>query len=506
MWGILANPTTSFATSKQAREVLSAINIPKSTIESLRPLVEAETGMDFAGSRFTRLCEAVEKVVADNYFSNDLDKLLDESVDRRPFVKQLTTELSIGESFFFRNEHHFQALREKVVPTLIEENADGRSIRVWSAGCSTGEEPHSLAILLDQTLGAQSTEWSVSILGTDINPDFIQRAREAEYRKWSFRRTDIHEDPAYFTKVGNHFRINSRWVRNSMRFAYLNLAKDAYPSQSSGTGGLDLIVFRNVAIYLQADVVAAIVAKFLRCLRPGGWLLLGEAEVAQIQPLGYEVKRIGQATFFQKPYLTPQPAKDPVERDVLTEFSAPLPKSTVENAPPTLEPTGKDAASSFNWESVEQCLVTSDLDLVETNLAGIGDEKVRGLMRFKFVLQLLTLSEHSRATELLDVCLAEHPLMIEGHLLQASMAEERGDLNEAQLSCRRALYVDRGSVMAHFQLAAVLRQLGEAAGARKSLVQVLKLAQNEDEFALVPHGDQLCYGRLCEMAQSALEC
>src|SRR6185295_10875865 len=108
---------------------------------------------------------------------------------------------------------------------------------------------------LDQILRGQPAgrEWAISILGTDLNPEFLARAREANYRLWSFRQTKIQEDPTYFIRQKESYRLTPK-VREWVRFAYLNLVKDVYPSPLTGTLGMDLILFRNVAIYLRPEV------------------------------------------------------------------------------------------------------------------------------------------------------------------------------------------------------------------------------------------------------------
>ncbi len=167
--------------------------------QQLRGHVEAETGMSFAGIRESRLLDAVRHVLASA--SGDLGalpSLLQHPERRCRFVEQISAELTVGESYFLRNEHHFRALRERVLPEILQHNASRRELRIWSAGCATGEEPYSLAILLDQLLGVQLGAWRISILATDLNPTFLERARSGLYRNWSFRHSDIHNDRRYF--------------------------------------------------------------------------------------------------------------------------------------------------------------------------------------------------------------------------------------------------------------------------------------------------------------------
>jgi chemotaxis protein methyltransferase CheR len=205
-----------------------AVSLDELQWERLRQAAEAETGMELSGTRFPRLQEAVTNVLDRQQSATPLEVILADSRQRSTFLERLCAELTIGESFFLRNEHHFRALREQVLPGIIKQNESSRTIRIWSAGCATGEEPYSLAILLDELL-PDPDQWNVHILATDLNPEFLETAREARYRKWSFRGTNICNNRNYFKPEGALFRLDPR-LRRRVRFSYLNLVKDVYPS------------------------------------------------------------------------------------------------------------------------------------------------------------------------------------------------------------------------------------------------------------------------------------
>jgi chemotaxis protein methyltransferase CheR len=508
-------------------------------MEDLLPWVEAETGMDFSGNRSGRLRDAIQKVMSRIATTAGLDRL--PAMERGPFLERLTAELTVGETFFFRNEFHFRALREHVIPDILRENADKREIRIWSAGCATGEEPYSLAILLDQiltTISNRNLGWATSILGTDLNPEFLQKAREGCYRMWSFRQSDIQADRRYFLQESDSFRLLPH-VRDRVRFAYLNLVKDVYPSPLTGTMGMDLIVFRNVAIYLKPEVTAAIIERFHRALRPGGWLLLGEAEVSFAPTLGFEVQRFDQATIFRKtsdraaepskyisasslpvlalvslaaqsilPSVPPipkwVPRPKPLARPLLVQPSLARKAGEIPLAPGSDAGRQKAAVAELGdataWQRIEPLLRQRHLTEADRIIDRISDLQERACTRLRYVQALLACAEISRAHRMLDLCLKEQPLLLEAQLLKASFAEEAGDLKAAEQSYRRALYIDRSCPMAHFHLALVQQQQGNRAGAARSLRTTLKLIEHKDPHALVEYGEGVCYGRLKEMA------
>lgn len=196
-----------------------------------------------------------------------------------PLWDDLVGAITVGETYFFRNPAHLDALRARILPDLITRHQANRRLRIWSAGCSSGEEAYSLAILLHELL-PDLADWRLSILATDINKDALRRASEGLFREWSFRQTDPAIRQRYFRARNGAFELDSQ-VRGLVTFAYLNLVEDSYPSLTTNTNALDLILCRNVAIYLPQSVIRQMAARFHNCLAPEGWLVVGAAETHQ---------------------------------------------------------------------------------------------------------------------------------------------------------------------------------------------------------------------------------
>ncbi len=491
--------------------------------EWLRGHLEGETGMDFSGSRFSRLRAAVAKVLA--LFPRWQPGASLPEVQLPPtFVEQVTTELTVGESYFFRNHAHFDALREQVLPAILAENAARREVRVWSAGCATGEEPYSLAILLDQVLAAREP-WQVTILGTDLNPQFLERARQGWYRPWSFRHSQVHEDPRYFQPRDGGYQLEQR-ICDQVRFAYLNLVKDPFPSPLNGTVGMDLICFRNVAIYLKPKVTAAILRKFWEALRPGGWLLLGETEWNHAEHALFDVRRFASATFFQKPHNSPVARLDVTPPRPVLAYTGGWPSVSVPVVPPVpnwvpLPGANGNAAKTPALTSPPQphalgmanrsAAAPPDAGTVEavavatSHIGGdpqaAADPRARAKGRLQLAHSLLLQVQTAEARRQVELALQEDPLLVEGYILQAGLAEDAGDLATAERACRRALYLDRRCCLAHFHLALVHQQQGHVAAATKSLRTVRELIEQHDPHELVEYGDGMCFGRLRELVQ-----
>ncbi|MDX9758760.1 MAG: protein-glutamate O-methyltransferase CheR, partial [Bacteroidota bacterium] len=237
----------------------------------------------------------------------------------------LARHLTIGESYFFREIVVFSILRERILPELVErkESQGDRTLRVWSAGCSTGEEVYSIAILLEAII-ADRSGWRYEVLGTDVNPSAIQRAREGVYRDWSFRDVPLDLHAAYFeqTAEGKHAVIAR--IKENTEFRVLNLVNTPtlFPS------GFDIIFCRNVLLYFTRDKVNGVVQGFRRALREHGWLIPSLTETTLINNPGFEGARFGDATLYRKQAHIPRlftlrPSRTEEDRDARSSDAPP---------------------------------------------------------------------------------------------------------------------------------------------------------------------------------------
>jgi chemotaxis protein methyltransferase CheR len=186
----------------------------------------------------------------------------------------LVDNLTTNETYFFRESPQLRAFSEEILPELREVLADRKVIRIWSAGCSTGEEPYTIAILLLES-GDWWRDWQVEILGSDINQRVLHTARKGVYKKSAHRVTSPEMLGKYFTEEekGN-YRIADR-VRELVSFSYLNLLD---PYKTSLISNMDIIFCRNVIIYFDKEAKKKVIGSFYEKLRKGGYLLLGHSE------------------------------------------------------------------------------------------------------------------------------------------------------------------------------------------------------------------------------------
>ncbi|MBF0619768.1 MAG: hypothetical protein HQL19_06330, partial [Candidatus Omnitrophica bacterium] len=240
--------------------------------------LETETGLFFDEDRDQNLRRALwDRVQKRGYSSYDeYYHYLKYHIEGRFELRELLTLITTGETYFFRNIAQFDVLMRDVLPEIIKRKSKtpNRSIRIWSAGSSKGDEGHSIAIALMQVL-PDYQNWNISILGTDINRDVLKEAREAIYVRKDLGELSPDLVERYFVKRGSNYVLSSE-VKKLVRFEYHNLAKD--PFTLDPMLNLDVIFCRNVTIYFNLDTTRKLVGKFYDCLTPGGYLFLGHAE------------------------------------------------------------------------------------------------------------------------------------------------------------------------------------------------------------------------------------
>ncbi len=186
----------------------------------------------------------------------------------------LVDNLTTNETYFFREPAQLKAFSEEILPELREALADRKKLRIWSAGCSTGEEPYTIAVLLLES-GLWWSDWHVEIVGSDINQRVLHTARKGVYKRGSLRATSPEMISKYFIEEEKgDYRIIDK-VRELVSFSYLNLLD---PFKTSLIRDLDIVFCRNVIIYFDKESKKKVIESFFDKLREGGYLLLGHSE------------------------------------------------------------------------------------------------------------------------------------------------------------------------------------------------------------------------------------
>ena len=203
--------------------------------------------------------------------------------------------ITVNETYFFREQNQLKTFSEEILPELKDINKDKKRLRVWSAGCSTGEEPYTIAILVLEK--GYFNNWNIEIFGSDINQRVLQAARSGIYRKNSFRATEPYFLRKYFRKEDNISRISDN-VKQYVNFSHLNLLD---PFKVKLVGTVDVIFCRNVLIYFDYPSRKKVIDMFYERLADGGYLLLGHAESLINISTAFSLRHFKYDMVYQKP-------------------------------------------------------------------------------------------------------------------------------------------------------------------------------------------------------------
>jgi chemotaxis protein methyltransferase CheR len=357
---------------------------------------------------------------------------------RRAFIGALT----ISETHFFRMRGQFEALAERVLPALIVARRGTRRLRLWSAGCSTGEEAWSLAILLERLV---PSGWDATVLATDVDERALEHARLGVYGPRSFREVPEGIRTRWFTAGDGHWEVDPR-LRARVRFAPLNLATDTYPSFETGTGGVDLLLCRNVLIYFTPDALARTAARLTACLAPDGWLAVAPAELSATAFPDLAVRHFPSAILYQRP---DSPAPPP---------TGGLPAPPARPATVAPRPTPADRLEAAR---------------------GCAD---RG--------------ERTEAERFIESALEADPLLAPARQLRAHLLRVAGDDEGAEGELRAALFLDPTLAVAQATLGALLARRGERSRAAAAAAEVRRLVAGRAAGETVPGAGDLTVGRL----------
>jgi len=210
--------------------------------------------------------------------------------------QEMFNRITINETSFFRNEPQLDAFERKILPELIEARQQSKRLRIWSAACSSGEEPYTLAIMLHRTLGVRLADWRIEILGTDISEKALNVAIDGKYSDYAMRSTPELVRRRFFTKDGPTWVIDPE-VQSLVNFELHNL-RDTLAAKRHGTW--DVIFCRNVMIYFDQDMRKRVVNMFSSQLAQDGVLFIGHSESLRGLDASFESIDIAQAFCYRK--------------------------------------------------------------------------------------------------------------------------------------------------------------------------------------------------------------
>lgn len=501
-------------------------------IEQFRTILTRHLGLQYEDGKLDYLAEVIRQRMQcrarfESYsaYLGQLNASPKGSAEWRALAEQLT----VNETFFFRNADNFRAFAEIVLPERIRANSQTKQLRILSAGCASGDEPYSLAIMVREAL-PDLDDWDVQIIGIDINPAILLKASLARYSEWSLRATSQDVRRRYFRADGADF-VLAPAIQKMVRFEERNLVEeDPLFWQSLAC---DVVFCRNVLMYFTPEKARGVVRSISQALLARGFLFLGHAETLRGITPEFHLCHTHDTFYYQQrdacdagaTAIGAAPPGDSALLPTVVESTAywvdviehaatriatlvdARTRSPEQAAPQPTDPVGQGAAPPRTWdlslvlEAVRQERFADALELIGSLPVDSYEDPDALLLR------AVLLTNHGRLNESEDVCrrlLALDELNAGAHYLMALCREHDDDASGAIEHGLIAIYLDPGFAMPHLHLGILAKRSGDAATAQRELGQALILLASEDASRILLFGGGFSRDALLQLCRSQL--
>jgi len=438
------------------------LEIPDGDVKLFQDLICRKSGIFLEGSRLDTLWAGIRARMKSRGITDpgQYYNFLLFHPERQQELGELLSYITINETYFFRNKAHFETLRDQVLVKLIKENKQD-VIRVWSAGCSTGEEPYSVAMtILD--LVEDRKDLQIEILASDVDKDALAKAKAGVYKERALRITEEEYRKRYFNANNGRFEVDQR-LKDMIKFEYFNLMEAPYPRPS--VGSWDIIFCRNVVIYFNRESVRHVANNFHSVLADNGYLFMGHSETLDGVSDEFSPVRIGNTFVYIKKTnadsssaLKNHAARQPKEAVTLKEHGK-ISKSASkkrggrsENVTPPepvedTEPIYKEASDLFMQEQIDAALSKA-----ETYLK-LAPEDARGhLLAGKIYADQ---GAYEQAIDEFKKSIELEPLLTEAHYLLGVIYMRLARVTGAIDEFKKTIYIDKDCVLPYFSLALI---------------------------------------------------
>lgn len=441
----------------------------------------AQMGVHFPQERWGDLKDVLDKCSKELGFEN-----AEECIEHLPSgdltrsqIEILASYLTVGETYFFRDSASFEVLEKHVLPELISKRrVTNKSLRIWSAGCCTGEEPYSLAMLITRLI-PDFKDWSISILATDINPHFLHKATVGIYREWSFRETPEEIRKMFFREVKKgHFELSST-IRSLVTFSHLNLAEDIYPNIYSHTNGMDIIFCRNVVMYFKPERMQKVITSLVSSLVNNGWLFLSAVETITNKFPHLET------VYFPKAILYRKTDKQPTDKDMTYSFA----DLSFDAFRPHQDdiPIPSSPEVQYKYTSLKKDDADRNKEVIMEMTRSCANE-----------------GQLTKAMEWCEKLIEIDKLNPSSWFLYATICEEQGNANQAITAFKRTLFLDHDYVPAHLSLGNFAKRQGHSEESERHFKAALSTLNKYPNEYLLPETEGMTAGHLKEIIQTAM--
>lgn len=481
--------------------------IKQNDILQLSELIHDKAGLVFKADKHLDLKNAFDKTLK-HFHINDINSFINKlknSEIRDLELSYLINLLTINETYFYR---HFKAIDNYIVPKLIDV-AKSSKVKIWSAGCSTGEEPYSICISILEK--APELLEKFSLLATDIDSDVLDKARRGIYKKWSMRQISMDLQRKYFEETDFQKYHVKQKIMDKVDFKKHNLLFYDYPSSLNNTDSLDLILCRNVTIYFDQETTQKIVDHFYRCLKFDGYLLVGHSEPSPFMYEKFEHYIVDDMVIYKKTKkkrhsvipsidtskeerVSTEKTTSSVIRKAAKVQENPLKKvSKKVEVAKTVEKLElkKDNDTDFNEElkNIASKIEKHDYIIAMNDLNKIlATDKDNLKANYYMALILSNLHKLEEAIPYCEKAISLDSLNINAYYLLALIFKEQKSYREAVNNLKKAIYIDHNFILAYYELISIYVAVGQKLDAEKNyniFTKLVKVMDPETEVGLI---------------------
>jgi chemotaxis protein methyltransferase CheR len=498
--------------------------LPGNILIELSRLVSVHTGLYFPEKKWPSLSKGITSV--SNQLQTDVYKLLYSLQATSPpkeIIDLLTDRLTVGETYFLRDKNFFQILKDQIIRGLIRyPRRKTQKMVFWSAGCATGEEPYSLAILIDHML-PELNDWDISIIGSDINRMALDKAEKGVYSNWSLRETPEPIIKKYFIQAGdNRFELAPH-IRRMVSFVQLNLMSDQYAAYLNCHDKMDVIFCRNVLMYFNDQNRDHAIQNLARSLVENGWLITGPSEsgfvnVPELTPVRFPNALYHRKGLPRQSDLPDIPIRERRKNNLYVSRAPETLKRRLTDKGQTRRSTDvktlaqpeksnydvyQNALSDYNTGDYRQ-----SVDKLSRILSCGQNGNLSFLMRTESMMLLAksyaNIGELDHAKTWCEKALGFEKLNPELYYLLSTIHQSANDIHAALKSLKQAIYLDPEFIMAHFTLGLLLLQKKMSLESTKSMNSAMSLLRIKDPDDIISYSEGMTASRLIETIKSMI--
>ena len=513
------------------------VTVAFTDIECFRSSVSQRLGLHFHDSKLDVLADVLRLRMEDTQCArfSDYERIFSCPKEIRAVAERLT----VCETYFFRYAEHFRAFTEVVIPDRVRRQAHQRRLRILSAGCASGEEAYSLAILIRSGL-PDLASWEITIQGIDVNAVMLKKAVRARYPAWSLRDTPDKLKARYFLSAGREFALDDA-VKSMVTFEERNLVEEDRSFWQRDS--FDAIFCRNVIMYFTPEATASVIKRISQSLLPGGFLFLGHAETLRGISRGFHLRHTHETFYYQRRDAEEAQGSVDLSTDSVNNSSGstgspPIPFPTLLEPDDTwfdiirraserianitdrrnsLTAAASERVHKQSPSSVAPPAIAWDrapaIKLLREERFAEAIELLRGLppgpkadQDVQLLLAVL-LTNRGDLSEAERVCL--HLLNLDelnagAHYLMALCREHAADRDSAKRHDQAAIYLDSAFAMPHLHQGLIAKRSADLETAKRELGHALTLLAREDPARILLFGGGFSREALSEICRAEL--